>query len=142
VPTAPGVGPRHLAVDADRGRAYVINELVQSVSLYEINAFTGKHIFFAKSTFFHAEITFFHAEITLFQAGITFFHAGRCSVKKSNSSVKKSNFSVKKSTFFHAQATFFPAGITFFQAGEKAGFGYSAVEGSLNILHRTLYGKG
>jgi hypothetical protein len=63
-------------------------------------------------------------------------------VKKNDSSVKISNFSVKKSTFFHARATFFQAGITFFHAGEKAGFGYSAVEGSIINLLRTLYGQG
>jgi hypothetical protein len=63
-------------------------------------------------------------------------------VKKNDSSVKISNFSVKKSTFFQALATFFQAGITFFHAGEKAGFGYSAVEGSIINLLRTLYGQG
>jgi hypothetical protein len=49
--------------------------------------------------------------------------------------------SVKKSTFFHAQATFFRAGITFCHTGEKAGFEYSAVEGSLINQLRTLYGQ-
>jgi hypothetical protein len=39
-------------------------------------------------------------------------------------------------------STFFHAGITFFHTGEKAGFGYSAVEGSLINLLRTLYGQG
>jgi hypothetical protein len=43
--------------------------------------------------------------------------------------------SVKKSLFFHAE-------ITFFHAGEKAGFGCSAVEGSLINLLKTLYGQG
>jgi 6-phosphogluconolactonase len=41
VACGPGVGPRHMAVDEKRGRAYVINELVQSVSAFEINASTG-----------------------------------------------------------------------------------------------------
>jgi hypothetical protein len=68
--------------------------------------------------------TFFHV-----------FHAFHAFHAESNSSVKKRNFSVKKSTFFHARATFF-------NAGEKAGFGYSAVEGSLINLLRTLYGQG
>jgi hypothetical protein len=49
---------------------------------------------------------------------------------------------VKKSTYFHARATFFHAGIAFFHAGEKAGFGCSAVEGSLINLLGTLYGQG
>jgi hypothetical protein len=57
----------------------------------------------------------------------------------------KSIFFVK-STFPHAgqreKKSFFHAGITFFHAGEKAGFGYSAVEGSLINLLRTLYGQG
>jgi hypothetical protein len=59
-------------------------------------------------------MTFFHAEMTFFHAEIT---------------------------FFHAQATFFHAGIPFFHGGEKAGFGYSAVEGSLINLLRTLKDK-
>jgi hypothetical protein len=54
----------------------------------------------------------------------------------------KKGVSKNISTFFHARATFFHAGITFFHAGEKAGFGCSAVEGSLINLLRTLYGQG
>jgi hypothetical protein len=71
-----------------------------------------------------------------------FFLRWKVQREKSNSSVKKSNFSVKKSTFFHARATFFHSVITFFHSGEKAGFGYSAVEGSLINLLRNLYGQG
>jgi hypothetical protein len=62
--------------------------------------------------------------------------------EKKNSSMKNNNLRVKKSTFFHAQATFFHACIPFFHAGEKAGFGCSAVEGSLINLLRNLYGQG
>jgi hypothetical protein len=54
--------------------------------------------------------------------------------------------SMKKSCFFTLKLLFFTlellAGITFFDAGEKAGFRYSAVEGSLINLLRTLYGQG
>jgi hypothetical protein len=60
--------------------------------------------------------------------------------------VKKLFIFFVKSTFPHAgqreKKSFFHAGITFFHAGEKAGFGYSAVEGSLINLLRTLYGQG
>jgi hypothetical protein len=48
----------------------------------------------------------------------------------------------EKKYFFHAEITFFHARATFFHAGEKAGFGYSAAEGSLINLLRTLYGQG
>jgi hypothetical protein len=68
-------------------------------------------------------------------------------------SMKKSRFfmlkllffvlaSMKKSRFFTLKLLFFTLELVFFHSGEKAGFGRSAVEGSLINLLRTLYVQG
>ncbi len=38
----PGNGPRHLAVDERRGRLYIGNELINSVSVYDVSPTTGE----------------------------------------------------------------------------------------------------